>query len=139
MQKINDLAVKSVFNSYPANMRKKLMRLRHLIVDVAEELDADSSLEESLKWGEPGYWVKGGSTIRLGWKKSKPDQYAVYFHCKTKLVDVFKELYSDDFYYEGNRAIIFQEHDTVPVDKLKHCISLSLKYHKIKHLPMLGA
>ncbi|MCX4026885.1 protein tyrosine phosphatase family protein [Endozoicomonas sp. SM1973] len=26
----------------------------------------------------------------------------------------------------------------VPVDELKHCIALSLKYHLIKHLPMLG-
>ena len=58
------------------------------------------------EWGEPSYLVKGGSTIRMDWKKANPEQYAMYFHCKTKLVDTFKELYQDVFKFEGNRAII---------------------------------
>ena len=37
------------------------------------------------------------------------------------------------------RAIVFGETDEFPVDELKHCISLALTYHRVKHLPLLGA
>jgi hypothetical protein len=40
----------------------------------------------------------------MDWKKANPEQYAMYFHCKTKLVDTFKELYRDVFKFEGNRV-----------------------------------
>jgi hypothetical protein len=75
----------------------------------------------------------------MDWKVSKPTQYALYFHCQTRLVDTFKELYGQRFRYEGNRAIIFHQDDTVPVAELKHCITLTLTYHRRKHLPLLGA
>ena len=138
MDNIENSDVAEVFNNYPQHMHKKLMRLRQLVLDTASETEGVSKLEESLKWGEPSYLTKGGSTIRLDWKESKPDQYAMYFHCRTKLVDTFKELYRDKFKFEGNRAIVFFKDDKIPIIELKHCISLSLTYHSRKHLPMLG-
>jgi hypothetical protein len=138
MDKFDSKEVKEVFNAYPDNIRKKMMLLRQLVLETAEEIDSIKSIEETIKWGEPSYLSKNGSTIRMDWKKSKPDQYAMYFHCKTKLVDTFKELYKDKFNFEGNRANVFNIKDKVPVSELKHCISLSLTYHNIKHLPMLG-
>lgn len=132
-------AVEEVFESYPDDIRKKLKFLRQLIVDTAREIDGVGLLEETLKWGEPSYLAKGGSTIRIGWKKSSPTHYAMYFNCNTKLVDTFKELYTAEFRYEGNRAIVFQQDATIALEELQHCIALSLTYHKIKHLPMLGA
>ena len=138
MDKIKDPEVMAKFNSYPKPMRKKLMLLRQLVLDTASEIEGVNTLEETLKWGEPSYLTKSGSTIRMDWKKSKPDQYAMYFHCKTKLVDTFKEIYRDKFKFEGNRAIVFDESDEIPINELKHCISLSLTYHHRKHLPMLG-
>ena len=138
MGEFNSKEVKEVFNAYPDNIRKKMMLLRQLVLETAEEIVSIKSIEETMKRGEPSYLSKNGSTIRMDWKKSKPDQYAMYFHCKTKLVDTFKELYKDKFNFEGNRAIVFNIKDKVPVSELKHCISLSLTYHNIKHLPMLG-
>ena len=138
MDKFNNLEVKKVFNTYPNNIRVKMMHLRQLVLDTAAEIDGVKSIEETLKWGEPSYITKHGSTVRMDWKKSKPDQYAMYFHCKTKLVDTFKELYKDQLKFESNRAIVFNINDKIPVNELKHCISLSLTYHTIKHLPMLG-
>lgn len=138
MDKINNSEVAEVFGSYPKCMRKKLMRLRQLIIDTALETEGVSGLEETLKWGEPGFVTRSGSTIRIARIKSKPGQYAIFFHCKTKLVDTFKELYRDRFKFEGNRAIIFNENDDIPVQELKHCIALALTYHRIKHLPLLG-
>jgi hypothetical protein len=138
MGKIGNLEVAEVFNHYPKNIRKKLMLLRQLVLDTASECKDSDSLEETLKWGEPSYLIKNGSTIRMDWKNSAPDQFAIYFHCKTKLVDTFKELYGDTFKFEGNRAIVFHKNDEIPIDEVKHCILLSLTYHDRKHLPMLG-
>ena len=138
MSKFKNKDVEKVFNNYPEEMREKLLLLRKLVIDTAAETDDVKSLEETLKWGEPSYLTKGGSTIRMDWKKSKPDQYAIYFNCKTKLVDTFKERYKDEFKYEGNRAIVFHKNDIIPIYELKHCILLSLTYHSIKDLPMLG-
>lgn len=114
------------------------MFLRQLVLDTASESTGVGALEETLKWGEPSYCSNSGSTIRMDWKKSKPDQYALYFHCKTRLVDTFREIYRDTFQFDSNRAIVFHINDEIPVNELKHCISLSLTYHRIKHLPMLG-
>lgn len=138
MNTIENKEVRKVFDNYPKEIRKKLMLLRKLVIDTASETEGVTSLEETLKWGEPSYLTKGGSTIRMDWKKSKPEQYAMYFNCKTKLVDTFKERYKDEFKYEGNRAIVFHINDAIPVSELKHCILLALTYHSIKNLPMLG-
>ncbi len=96
-------------------------------------------MEETLKWGEPSYLTKGGSTIRMDWKQKSPHQYALYFNCNTSLVETFKSLYRGFFTFEGNRAIVFCETDELPVDALKHCVSLALRYHRLKHQPLLGA
>ena len=131
-------AVGKVLNSYPTPIPDKLKQLRQLIVATASELDSVSELEETLKWGEPSYLAKKGSTIRIDWKKKKPDQYAIYFKCTSKLVATFKEVYPDTFTYEGKRAIVFSMADEIPIPELKQCISKALTYHTVKHLPLLG-
>jgi len=131
--------VDSKFGSYPKKIKPKLKYLRSLILETASEIEGLDSLEETLKWGEPSYLAKKGSTIRMDWKSKTPDQYAIYFKCTSKLVPTFKELYGDLFKYENNRAILFHLNDTVPKTELKKCIALALTYHKIKHLPLLGA
>ncbi|MEO1255295.1 MAG: DUF1801 domain-containing protein [Bacteroidota bacterium] len=130
--------IAKIFENYPEPMREKLLFLRQLILDTASETEGVGTVEETLKWGEPSYVTRSGSTVRIDWKKSKPHQYAMYFHCKTKLVSTFKEIYGDKFRFEGDRAIIFDANNEIPIDELKHCISLSLTYHRRKHLPMLG-
>lgn len=138
MDKIKNAEVAEVFKNYPKHMREKLMFLRQLVLDTASETEGVGKVEETLKWGEPSYVTSSGSTVRMDWKKSSPQEYAMYFHCKTKLVDTFKELYRDKLKFEGNRAIVFNEDDEIPIVELKHCIFLSLTYHGRKHLPMLG-
>ena len=131
------MEVANTYDNYPDRMSDKLLTLRQLIFEVALEIGIEE-LEETLKWGEPSYLTKHGSTLRLAWRKSSPQQYGIFFNCKTSLIDTFKEVYKDQFKYESNRAILFEATDIIPVDALKHCIELSLTYHKIKHLPMLG-
>ena len=130
--------VELVFNKYSGSVRKKILNLRRLIIETANEIEEIANMEETLKWGEPSYLVKNESTIRIDWKKKDPDQYAIYFKCTSKLVPTFKMVYKDKFKYEGNRAIIFQLKDEIPKVELKNCITVALTYHKVKHLPMLG-
>lgn len=124
--------VENKFDSYPKKFRKKLMFLRQLIFETAANTDGAGELEETLKWGEPSYvtsQTKSGSTVRIDWKKSYPHQYAMYFNCKTTLVDTFKEIYGNLFTYGGNRSIIFQENDEIPVDELSDCIAMAFTYN----------
>lgn len=133
-----DSRVETVFNNYPNNIRVKIEQLRKLILETASEIETIKNLEETLKWGEPSYLTKKGSTIRIDWKKGKPEQYAMSFQCTSSLVETFKIVYKDTFKFEGNRAILFPLNDTIPVTELKQCIVAGLTYHSIKHLPLLG-
>jgi len=135
---IEDTEVRSKFDSYPEKIRERILLIRALIYEAVKEADNIGDIKESLKWGEPSYSSKHGSAVRVDWKKSKPDQYFVFFNCKTKLVDTFNEIYGDIFNFEGNRAIVLNFSDDIPKVELKHCIALSLNYHRIKNLPLLG-
>lgn len=130
-------SVSKKFDSYPDDMREKLLTLRELIYDVAKNEISIDAIEETLKWNEPSYISNNGSTLRIDWKKSKPNQYSMYFNCKTKLVETFRKLFSDRFQFEGNREIIFRKDDVSDQEALKYCILLSLTYHDRKHLVML--
>ncbi len=130
-------AVKVKFETYPSEMREKLLVLRELIYDVATSESNINDVEETLKWNEPSYLTKNGSTLRMDWKPSKPNQYSLYFNCQTKLIETFRALFSDRFIFEGNREMVFQKDDVLDVEALKYCIVLTLTYHDRKHLPML--
>lgn len=131
--------VKDVFDNYPKSVQGQMLKLRELVLSVASEISGLDKLEETLKWGEPSYLAKYGSTVRMDWKEKTPEQFALYFKCTSSLVPTFKTIYKDKFNFEGNRAIVFKLNDSIPEAELKHCISLALTYHKVKHLPLLGA
>lgn len=130
--------VNILLKSYPSKVQKKLLALRKLILETAASAKEIDSIEETLKWGEPSYLTKIGSTVRFDWKKAKPEQYAIYFKCTSKLVPTFRKLYKNDFVFEGNRAIVFKMDGKIPTAKLKQCIKAALCYHRVKELPNLG-
>ncbi len=130
--------VEKVFDNYPKSVLTKMLHLRKLILETANEIEYIQHIEETLKWGEPSYLVKKGSTIRIDWKKKTPNQYAMYFKCTSKLVPTFRTVYKNTFTFEDNRAIIFQLNDFLPETELKKCISIALTYHSVKQLPFLG-
>ncbi|MGP5565461.1 DUF1801 domain-containing protein [Vreelandella alkaliphila] len=130
-------AVQAKFETYPKNARRQLESVRQLILTIAAE-DALGDVEEVLKWGEASYLVKGGATIRIDWKAKDPDAIKVFFHCQTRLIETFKEIYRSEFEYEGKRAIVIPLGMNIAQVPLGHCIELALKYHKLKHLPLLG-
>ncbi|MCP5077444.1 MAG: DUF1801 domain-containing protein [Psychromonas sp.] len=133
-----ELSVQKKFDSYPSEVKPALLELRNAILLVASEHNIND-LQETLKWGEPSYVNKSGGTVRFDWKAKYPKQYCLYFNCKTSLIETFKELYDDTFQFEGNRSIVLAIGDDIAWPQLKHCISLSLRYRELKHLPLLGA
>ena len=116
-----------------------MLRLRDLVLETASEIEGIEALEETLKWGEPSYLTKHGSTLRMDWKAKKPKQYALYFKCTSQLVPTFRTLFDDSFTYEANRAIVFKLNEMIPEEQVRQCIKMTLTYHKIKHLPLLGS
>jgi len=129
--------VAAVFDSYPREIKGKLMYLRQLIFDTAAEIEGVGEIEETLKWAEPSYLTpqtKSGSTVRIAWKESQKEQYSIFFKCTANLVPAFKEKYAKKFRFGGNRSIDFNIDDDVPEKELKKCIALALTYHLNKKL-----
>lgn len=123
---------------YPVEVRVRMQYLRDLVIETAGETEGVEELAETLKWGEPSFVTRIGSTLRMDWKERTPDQYAMYFQCTSRLVDTFRIVFSNTFRYEGNRAIVFGLNQEIPEPELKECIKASLAYHKVKHLMTLG-
>ncbi len=124
--------VKSKIMTYPLAYRKKIILLRELISQASLKNPEIETMIETLKWGEPSYLPERkniGTTIRIAWLKSKPNQYGMYFNCQTDLIKKFKLLFGRTLTFEGNRAIIFNLEDKVPKSILKTCINMALTYH----------
>ncbi|HHF2974479.1 TPA: DUF1801 domain-containing protein [Vibrio diabolicus] len=132
-----DKVVKDRFDEYPDNARVRLEELRNLVFQVASELEL-GEVDETLKWGEPSYSVKTGSPLRMDWKLKSPNSYYLFFNCQTKLIDTFRELYSDELVFQGNRAIVLTLSKPLPDTVIKSCLELALTYHQRKNLPLLG-
>ena len=124
--------------SYPDFVRDKMYYLRELVKETAAEMPEVIELEETLKWGEPSFLTKNGSTLRMDWKKKTPDQYQMYFKCTSRLVETFKLVFGNQFQYEKSRAIVFQIDQKIPMRELKKCVRAALLYHKVKEDIKLG-
>ena len=127
----SDPKVAAVFSGYPQRLRAKLLALRQLILDTARATEGVGRLDETIKWGQVSYLTSetgSGSTVRIDRVKSDGDQYAVYFHCQTNLVETFRELYPE-LTYGGNRSILLDASKALPKQALRHCVALALTYH----------
>ncbi|WP_413283628.1 DUF1801 domain-containing protein [Vibrio sp. MA40-2] len=127
-----DKLVKNRFEEYPDDVRIRLEELRQLIFKLCSDLRLND-IEESLKWGEPSYSVKTGSPVRLDWKLKSPNNYYLFFHCQTKLVDTFRELYDGTLQFQGNRAIVLSLSEPLPTQAITHCLELALTYQQWKN------
>lgn len=55
--------VEEIFANYPDFVRDKMQHLRKLVIETAKETEGIRFLEETLKWGEPSFVTKNGSTL----------------------------------------------------------------------------
>jgi hypothetical protein len=127
----SDPKVAAAFRSYPEPLRTKLLALRQLILDTARATEGVGRLDETIKWGQVSYLTTetgSGSTVRIDRVKSATNQYALYFHCQTSLVETFREHYPQ-LSYGGNRSILLDASKALPKQALRHCVALALTYH----------
>jgi hypothetical protein len=127
--------VAEALSRYPEPVRARLLKIREIVFAVATETEGIGPLTETLKWGEPAYLTeasKSGTTIRLGTTKSAPEECAVLFNCKTTLVETFRTHFTDDFTFEGNRALVVPIARALPHEPLKLCLHAALTYRRRK-------
>jgi len=132
MEQFQDDAVKEVFKSYPHSKRQRLMEVREIIFEVSREVVEVGPISEELRWGQPSYLTqstKSGTTVRIG--EFESEKIAVFFHCRTSLVETFRELFHDHekFKFSKNRAIVLNPNTELPKEDLKHCIHMAMTYH----------
>ncbi|MDH3662840.1 MAG: DUF1801 domain-containing protein [Alphaproteobacteria bacterium] len=124
------MQVSRAFASFPEPARTGLLTLRDLIFETAEKTPGVGALDETLKWSQPAYLTsetKSGSTIRLGLPKQ--GGFAIYTHCQTSILSDFRNVFPDDFVYDGNRAIQFREGEAPASETLELLIRNALTYH----------
>ena len=127
-----DEAVSQVFDAYPADLRERLLDLRHLIFATADETGGCGRIVECLKWGQPAYLTerpKSGSSIRIDGIKGEDRRYGLFVHCQTRLAPMFRDHYDGVLSFTKNRGIVFGLDEPLPVEAVKHCIALALTYH----------
>ncbi len=132
MKLFNNTKIESIFDAYPRSIKKKLLTVRQIIFDIAQESDDVGEIQETVKWNQPSYLTvkpKSGTTIRLDSIDSS--EYAIFVHCQTTLIAEFKEVYPE-CRYDGNRAIIFDSNNKQETKIIKHFIYLALSYHSRK-------
>lgn len=111
--------------------RNALLDVRQLIFEVANNDPRIGQIEETLRWGEPAYITsknRTGSTIRLSIEKST-GMPALFFNCKTNLVEEFRQQFGSTLTYSKNRAVVFDSEDGQHSSALKICIAAALTYH----------
>lgn len=129
---IENAQIKTILENCSPAVTERLMQLRALIYRVASNIEAVTSLEETLKWNQPSYVSPVGSTIRIDGIKDRPDEYALYFICSTNLIATFRTMFSN-LTYEGERAILFNVEDEIPSEIVMECIARGLTYHLDKN------
>lgn len=122
---------KTIANRDPL-ARRTLTELRALILYTAKSTPGVGAIEESLRWGQHSFLTTetgSGSTIRIDTLRSDAQKCAIYFHCQSGLVDMFRSIYATKLSFDRNRAIILKAGKNLPKQALSHCIGLALTHH----------
>ena len=130
MQEFRNTSVRDAYEALPEPKQAHLLKLRELVLDVADSLPLPGGVEETLKWGEPSYLPikpKLGSTVRIG--SFDETHVALYFNCQTMLVENFRTLFGDKLKYSKNRAVLFDIGIPLPEQEIRMCTAMALRYH----------
>ena len=125
-------AVKSAFDGFDPEVRKRALAIRGLIGEVASKTDC-GGLEETLKWGFPSYLAGSGrgTTIRLEPGPSN-EGVAMRVHCQSRMMERFVDRPSVGVKPDGSRGILIPLKGKLPLTELRRFIGLALTYHDWK-------
>ncbi len=125
--------VQDAFDRFSPGARSGSLKLRELIFECAADSEDVGPITEALRWGQPAYLTKTGSTLRLGVPKT--GGFAIYAHCQTTIINDFAQLFPGDFDIEGNRAVRFSVTTEIDSDKLRFLIKHALTYKLNRSTP----
>ena len=124
--------VAAAFAAFPQDARRRLADTREMIFDAAAADDRVGALTETLKWGEPAYLTEesgSGSTIRLGLLRSEPECVAIFFNCRTTIVEDIRQRFGGLFQYQGRRAVLLPLAVALPKPEIERILAIALTYH----------
>ncbi len=131
MREFTESAVEDIFLNYPEKLRDSLLQMREIIFQVAAQQDIQ--IMETLRWWQPSYLPiqsKVGTTIRID--QFSECEVAIFFNCKTTIVEELKETFGASLRYSKNRAIIFNINAPLPMQTIEYCVAFGLSYFKRK-------
>lgn len=114
------------FDAAPALARAGMLALRRLILGCAVEMPEVGQVEEALRWGQPAYLARRGSTLRIG---ETAEGFALYAHCRTSIISDFAEAFPGMDRIEGTRAVHFRAAEEVDPDRHGQLVRHALGYH----------
>ena len=120
-----------VFSRYPANTRRALLALRTLILSVGKQTSGVGELTETRKWGQVSFLpakTRSGTTLRID-RHRNDAQIALYFHCRSRLADLFRDRFPGHLNIQNNRCIVLDVGQSLPQKPLRECIAMALTYH----------
>lgn len=112
--------LESVVSQWPQQAQLRFHCLRRIIHDTAAINPEVAPLSEELKWGEPSFLTKTGTTLRIAWKPRTPEEIGLFVICRTDLLDQVRSLYGEAFRYEGTRALYLPLSDPIPSDAVSY-------------------
>tara|TARA_Y100000815_G_scaffold88609_1_gene77408 strand:+ start:620 stop:1048 length:429 start_codon:yes stop_codon:yes gene_type:complete len=122
--------VSLVFDAMPQPVRMRALELRDLVLRVAAQ--QGTTLEETLKWGEPAYLPGcAGTTVRIGADKVGA-HVKLLVNCRTSLVQDWQQMLGARLAFEGSRAILVPVDRDLDEEALSICIAAALTYHRRK-------
>lgn len=129
MLEFQDEKIRAAFSEFDPVIEETLLAARRLILSTAGDLDAVSSIEESLKWGQPSYASvpKTGTPIRLG--VSKSGAATMFVHCQTTLVSDLEADNAHGLKTIDNRAVVLPSGDFADHPGVLSFVRSALTYH----------
>ncbi|MEP3197591.1 MAG: DUF1801 domain-containing protein [Lentilitoribacter sp.] len=124
--------VRKAYDRFDALVAKRLLEIRLLILELAEQDDQIGAITETLKWGEPSYLTeqsKSGTTIRLSNVKDDTNYCGIYVHCQTRLISEFRDSFADVLEFSGNRAVLIDVNKPLEEIPVKMFLQKALTYH----------
>ena len=126
--------IAEAFGKLDLYRRPKLLKIREIILLVAAKNPKVGALEEVIRWGQVScITIRSGSIIRIDAPRKHRGPVAIYFHCQTTLVSVFRSRFGSKLRYEGNRAVLFAVDKALPVKAIEWCVSMALTYNLAKN------
>ncbi|MCK0149665.1 DUF1801 domain-containing protein [Marivita sp. S6314] len=121
--------VEAALAAHPEDVQGALRALREMILDVAANTDGVGPITETLKWGQPSFEAmspKTGTPLRIGVPKT--GGVALYTHCQTTVMSQARDVFSDSFDFDGNRAVLLPTDGAWPDAALRQIMRSALTY-----------